>query len=94
MKHQRKWVEKQLMEKGYVSRNEALANFISRLSGYTSKLKEGGWKIEGRYVKYSGGTDFRYYMTEKPTRIVQRPIFNNDGTVTLVPREEERIWQK
>ena len=52
---QTEWVVKQFNEKGQVSRNEALRNFISRLGAIICQLKKAGWNIDGRNERTQGG---------------------------------------
>ena len=43
------WVKQCLRERGQISRNEALANYISRLGAIICSLKKEGWEIDGEY---------------------------------------------
>lgn len=52
---QKDWVIEQLSSKGYVTRNEALANYISRLGAIIHTMKKEGWEFmavfeDGDYV--------------------------------------------
>lgn len=48
---QKIFVLNQLLEKGQVSRNTCLQNFISRLGSIMNLLKENGLKFEAEYDK-------------------------------------------
>jgi len=56
------WVLNELKEKGYVSRNAALQNYISRLGAIIHILKGRGARFRSMYVPYRGGKDYRYYL--------------------------------
>ena len=69
MDSQRLWVIEQLLTKGYVSRNECLANYISRLSDIIFKLKEKGWEFETKKVYTSPKHyDFHYVLEARPVK--------------------------
>ena len=53
---QKEKVIAQFNEFGYVSRNWALKNYMSRLGAIICDLKREGWNIDGRWV----GKDFVY----------------------------------
>ena len=90
---QRNWVENQFKQHGEVSRNEALSLCLTRLSGYVGKLREEGWKIEGKYVKYERGMDYRYYLLEKPTQR-KRLVETNKGDIIVNDKGEVVIKRK
>jgi len=59
---QLQWVRNKLVQRGYVSRNECLRNYISRLSAIILKLKS-ELVIEGEYItKSNGSRDYVYYL--------------------------------
>ena len=67
METQRVWIIEQLMTKGYVSRNECLANYISRLSDIIFRLKQKGWTFRTEKI-YSDAKhyNFFYHVVAKP----------------------------
>ena len=86
---QYRWVYNQLKDYGEVSRNTALNLYLSRLSGYIDKLRSKGWDIEGKYVRYERGLDFRYYLISKPTKTIQVPERLDGDTVRMVSKQVE-----
>lgn len=68
---QEQWVKAQLLDKGSISRNEALRNYISRLGAITFDLREQGLDIEGTWVKTEQGRDYVYTLKTRPTKRVQ-----------------------
>jgi hypothetical protein len=54
-------VKAELKYKGYISRNECLKNYISRLSAIIYDLKEEGMEFETKKV----GGDYRYYLVDR-----------------------------
>lgn len=61
---QEKIVIRKLLEDGYVSRNWALQNYISRLGAIMADLKAKDWHFEGKFVKKDGGKDYIYKLTD------------------------------
>lgn len=47
---------------GFVTRNEALRNYITRLGAIIHKLQQEGWKFK----TVDTGRDYRYELVEKP----------------------------
>lgn len=76
---QKTWVIKKLKDNKFVSRNDCLSNFVSRLSAIMLELKHEGWKFKTRWVKINGGKDYQYYIDEIPmkkvikTEIIETP---------------------
>jgi hypothetical protein len=76
--HQIKWVEKQLIKRKRISRNECLRNYISRLGAIIHVLKERGyvfdshWSMNGEvefhgdFVKTPNGKDYVYTLLASP----------------------------
>jgi hypothetical protein len=58
------WAKQQLRSKGQISRNEALANYISRLGAIILVLKKQGWEFESGY---DGHNNYVYKVIKKPT---------------------------
>jgi hypothetical protein len=54
------WTINQLETYGFVTRNTALKNYISRLGAIICDLKKADWKIKGEYVKTPNGKDYKY----------------------------------
>lgn len=69
---QEKMVIDQLKANGYVSRNWALQNYISRLGAIVYSLKKDGWNIVGEYKHYENGKDFIYRLKGDAK---QEPLF-------------------
>lgn len=72
MKNQEAWVVRTLLKNGEISRNEALRNFVSRLSGIILNLKKDGWTIESGYRKTPSGKDYVYSLpkgVEQPLKL-------------------------
>ena len=67
---QEKIVIDQLLANGSVSRNWALANFISRLGAIIPDLKLQGFDFEASYLKNGKSKDYVYKMTKCPYRKV------------------------
>jgi hypothetical protein len=61
-KTQKDWVIKQLIQKGKISRNQALKNYISRLGSYICQLRQAGFEIIGGYKKTKNGEDYVYTL--------------------------------
>ena len=62
------WAKHQLKSKGYVSRNDALSNRITRLAAIIAELRSQGYQIEGGWQKTIFGKDYLYYMKERISR--------------------------
>jgi hypothetical protein len=63
---QRQWAERKLRTSGYVSRNEALRTYITRLGAIICDLRKDGWDITGRWQKQTnGGKDYIYFLNRK-----------------------------
>lgn len=64
---QKKLVMEQMrLHSGFVSRNWALRNYISRLSAIILELKKEGWEISSDYVEENGGKNFYYKASKMP----------------------------
>jgi len=68
MKSQKQFVIKQLLEKGKISRNFALKNYISRLGSIIFVLKEEGWDFKTYFIKTDKGKNFIYEVTRSPVK--------------------------
>ena len=68
-------IVKRLLERGFITRNECLKVYISKLSSHIWKLKtEDGWDFDSDYVKTSYGQDYKYTVTKCPFKKVERFI--------------------
>jgi len=67
---QRQWVENQLHENGYITRNQCLRNYISRLGAIIADFKKDGWEFEAHYIDvktpFGTGKDYKYRATYIP----------------------------
>lgn len=88
MKTQRQWAIRQLLENGYVTRNQALNNFISRLGSIICSLKKEGWSIEGKNIKTAYGKDYEYRLlpVKQPLEL---KVYRVNGEI--VARKIERV---
>lgn len=66
---QKDFILKTLKEKGYITRNECLRNYISRLGAYICILCKEGYNITGEYIKTEFGKDFIYRLEKKQTNL-------------------------
>jgi len=64
---QREWVLAQLRAKGYITRNECLRNFISRLGAIICDLNKEGYDITGENMATEYGRDYVYKIKPKQT---------------------------
>lgn len=88
MKHsQLNFVRDQLLQHGKVSRNLCLQNRISRLSGRILDLKHEGWSITGKNVKENGGTNYYYYLIDRPKEL-KRTVRILDGKAYITETYE------
>jgi len=62
MKTQQQWVIAQLEKKGWVSRNDALKKYITRLGAIVCDLRGTKYECKGKYFKTAYGNDYRYYL--------------------------------
>jgi hypothetical protein len=64
---QQEWVVTQLDKNGYISRNQCLRNYITRLSAIIYDLRQAGWDFATYYVATSGGSkDYKYELIKRP----------------------------
>lgn len=63
---QKQWVKSQIKSNGFITRNQYLRNFISRLGAIIFELKAEGMEFETGYIetdtKYGKGKDFKYTL--------------------------------
>jgi len=65
---QKQWVIEQLRKKGYITRNECLGEYITRLGAIIANLKKDGYKFKkGEYSPTAGkGKDYIYRLINNP----------------------------
>ena len=63
---QKKKVLEQLNKNGYVSRNWAIQNYITRLSAIILTLKKEGLKLDGEHLKTQNRADYIYRFKMSP----------------------------
>lgn len=56
------WIKENLEKRGFLTRNEALTNYISRLAARIRDLKEKGMDIKSKKFKTQYGIDHVYYL--------------------------------
>lgn len=81
-KSQKQRVINRLLERGEISRNQCLANYISRLSAIIQDLEEDGWifETERRGGNYKTEADYIYKVKSHPYKIQEytNPITNEN----------------
>jgi hypothetical protein len=63
-KTQLNWTREQLLTNGYVTRNQALSRYISRLGARIIDLRNEGLKIKGENLKTENGMDYIYRLVK------------------------------
>ena len=71
-KSQEERIISKLNKTGFVTRNEALKNYISRLGAIICDLQKDGWKFKAEFIKTPYGKDFKYTVIESP---IKREVF-------------------
>jgi len=64
MKTQEQWIVEQLQTKGYITRNQALRKYISRLGARICDLRQSGHHIIGEWIKTKNGRDYKYTLVK------------------------------
>lgn len=85
-KSQKEIIKEQLRANGYVSRNWALDNFISRLGAIIADLKKEGFVFNASYNE----GNYEYHLAHAPKRQVQ-DVKIIDGKAVISYHEEEKI---
>ncbi len=62
---QKEWVLDKLKTNGYVSRNQCLRNYISRLGAIIWTLKDDGYIISSKIIKKGKRSDYIYKLDNK-----------------------------
>lgn len=57
------FIVKQLKKNGYITRNQCLRNYISRLGARIIDLKKEGWQFMAGFMKNG---DYRYQVIKRP----------------------------
>lgn len=73
---QKQRVIKKLLRDGYITRNECLRVYISRLGALIESLKHEGFEFT---AKYDENNDYVYTMVKSPFQIIKRTL--SDGRV-------------
>lgn len=60
------WIWYQLELNGFITRNQCLKHYISRLGARISDLKKEGYRFKTRYLKSRWGKDYVYFLIKKP----------------------------
>ena len=72
-KSQREWVVLQLKKTGFITRNQCLKNYISRLGSIIYRLKKKGFEFDAKFEKtknlFGEEEDFVYTWTNSPQEI-------------------------
>ena len=66
MKTQEDRIIYKLRHDNFVTRNEALRNFISRLGAIICDLQKKGWEFKGEFIKTKNGKDYKYTVIKFP----------------------------
>jgi len=82
------WVKQQLRANGQISRNEALANYISRLGAIILVLKKEGWEIDSGY---DGHRNYVYKLKSAP--IIRKVVVVGGKAVEITNQpKQETVW--
>ena len=69
---QAQFVINRLRQRGQISRNECLQNYITRLGAIICDLKEDGWTFSASYIRNDhGGRDYVYFLQNSPFKKVE-----------------------
>ena len=72
---QKERIVKKFVDTGYVTRNEAIRNYITRLSAIICDLTKEGWEFETKNVK----GDYVYVLKKSPYKVASYTL--SDGRV-------------
>lgn len=78
---QKEWVKRRLDDAGEISRNECLANYISRLGAIIASLKNDGYRFVSFYRKTAFGRDYVYKLKKD-----DRPLSFSDQAIEELNR--------
>jgi hypothetical protein len=79
---QRQRVIKKLLKDGFVTRNECLRNFMSRLGAVIQVLEDEGWEFDAKYLPTSQGNDYIYKVIKCPLTRVEYTLPNGEKVTT------------
>jgi len=85
---QKQKIIERFKQDGFVTNFWAIDNYILRLASIISMLRKEGWNIKTEYKGVKGHKNCKYHLLEIPTRTVKRPVFNDDRSVMLIPKQE------
>jgi biotin-(acetyl-CoA carboxylase) ligase len=68
---QKKFVLTKLKEQGFITRNQCLENYLSRLGAYMNEFKRQGLKFEAKYIKRGEGKDYIYILEPKQKTLLR-----------------------
>lgn len=66
---QKERVIKKINRDGFITRNECLKNFLSRLGAIICDLQKDGWEFSAEYIKTPYGKDFKYTVIKSPYKV-------------------------
>lgn len=70
-------IEQRLLKVGYITRNECLSNYISRLSAHIQDLEKEGWVFETSNEK----GDYKYTAIKTPYKTITSTLSNGEQIV-------------
>lgn len=73
-KTQEERIINKLFKDGFITRNEALQNFISRLGAIICDMQTKGWEFEAKFIKTDTGRDYIYRVIKSPFKKVEYTI--------------------
>lgn len=83
-KTQEQIVIRELMERGCISRNWCLRNYISRLGAIICDLNKAGWELSGQYVPNEhGGKDYVYTLVKTPLERIEYKLPETGEVVSV-----------
>ena len=82
-------VKRILREKGEITRNFCLRNYISRLGAIVCDLKKEGWNIEGEFVKANGGKDYVYKLVKAP--YIPKLVYDPERNCMVYQQEQTKL---
>lgn len=70
-------IRRKLVDDGFITRNECLKMYITRLGARINDLLREGWEIRGEYVKTPYGKDYKYTLIRGR---MKRVAYSNPAT--------------
>ncbi len=68
------FILRKLKQQGFITRNQCLENYLSRLGAYMNDLKKQGLKFKARYIKRGEGKDYIYILKPKQKTLLKNLI--------------------